>query len=227
MFRLMMLLFAFLWSALLDTDPGGGGNDEAPAKVELTEAELTQRTTKAAEEEVTKLAGILGVDLSSPADVKALIEAGRKAQQQPTEGKPGDDKPSEAEGGNIKDQIAEFLKPITDRLGNIEQTEQQRQQAAAEETRDEKLTEALKGANVRDDRLAAARTIALANGAALNDKGELVGTEAAIAATKKALPEAFRGDGDDGKAADASGRERTDRKPKSFAEAVAAHYSKS
>ncbi len=232
MIRLMVALFAFLWSAILDTKggAGGGGGSEAdgagnPEKFELTADELTNRTNaaaaSAAQAKQKEIAELLGIDPEKIADAKGLIEAGRKANQ------PADDDKPAGEESNIKDTIAELLKPFTERLGQIEQTEQQRQQEAAEQARNEKLTAALKDANVREDRMSAALTIALANGAKLDDKGELEGSKEAIEATKRALPEAFRGDGDDGKAADANGQERTDRKPKNLTEALTAHYSKS
>jgi hypothetical protein len=235
MIRLMLTLFAFLWSAMLDTEGGGSGGDgggsgsggqgggASDGGFTLTEAELTARTEKAANDKITEIAGVLGVDLSNTADVKALIEAGRKAQQD----REGDGSEAGGKEGDGLDVLLESLENINKRIEGIETAEQQRQRVAAEQNRDEKLTTALKEANVRDDRLDAARTLALANGAKLNDKGELVGTSEAIEATKKALPEAFRGDGDDGKAADAGGREKTERKPKTLSEALTAHYSKS
>ena len=245
MFRLIFALFAYLWSAVLDAggSAGGGGGEDGSGgeggsgseSFTLTADELTNRTNAAAEARATEIAGALGVDLSNPADVKAMIEAGRKAQEQSSGGqgdKRGDDKPGEG-GGDITEQLknllGEALSPITERLGKVEGVEEQRRQQAANETRTEKLTAALKEANVRDDRLEAARAVALASesGVKLNDKGELEGSKEAIEATKKALPEAFRGDGDNGQAADGSGRKEGDRKPKNLAEALTAHYSKS
>lgn len=242
MFRLMFALLPILWSAVLDTAGGGsGGGEEGEGdssgegggqSFTLTASELEQRTNKAAEDRAKELANTLGVDLSNTADVKALIEAGRgslgAADQQSAggderrqeQGKPGEEQ-------NIEEQIAAALKPFTDRLAQIESTEQQRQQAAATQTRDEKLAAALKEANVREDRLEAARAVALASGAGvkLGDDGELTGSKEAIEATKKALPEAFRGDGDTGIGADASGNKTGDRKPATLSEALQAHYS--
>lgn len=238
MFRLMLTLFAFLWSAVLDGDgsgsgsgsgegggQGGGQSGGSGDSFTLSEAELTQRTEKAASDKVSELAGILGVDLSNPSDVKAMIEAGRKAQQ--TSGGSDSNSRNSGEGeADGLDALLDTLDKINGRLDGIEGKETDRERAAAERTRDEKLTAALKEANVRDDRLDAARTLAIANGATLNDKGELQGSREAIEATKTALPEAFRGDGDNGQSADAGGRERTDRKPKNLSEALTAHYSK-
>ena len=240
MFRLMLMMFAYLWSAILDTEGGGtpsGGSGESGEEgsgesVTLTTEELTSRTNKAAEDKASEIAQLLGVEPDKIADTKALIEAGRKAQDSGATGGSGDNsedkgKDKSGEDKAIEDKIAALLKPFTDRLEGIEQTEQQRQQAAAEQTRTEKLDEALQGANVREDRLEAARAVALANGVKLNDKGELEGSKEAIEATKKALPEAFRGDGDDGKSADGSGKKEGDKKPANLQEALTAHYSKS
>lgn len=242
-FRLMFALLAFMWGAMLDAgsgagggsgdqggsggvegDSGGSGGSSAGDSFTLTTSELEARTSKAASDKVSEIAGILGVDLSNTADVKALIEAGRRSQaQQDGQGGSGGGSSAGDEGSGV-DAVLDTLEKLENRLQSMETAEETRQRHAAERTRDEKLDEALKGANVRDDRLQAARTIALASGAKLNDKGELVGSKEAIAATKKALPEAFRGDGDTGTAADASGKEKTERRPNSYRESIMAHY---
>lgn len=225
MIRLMFALFALMWSALLDTDGGAGGGEgggSAGETFQLTETELTNRTNAAAAAKQKEIAELLGIDPDKIADAKGLIEAGRKANQPPADDQPTGDKSGEEKA--IEDKIAELLKPFTDRLGQIEQTEQQRREQAAEQTRTEKLEAALKEANVREDRLEAARAVTLANGVKLNDKGELEGSKEAIEATRKALPEAFRGDGDDGKAADATTKDGKP-KPRNLVEALTAHYS--
>ncbi len=235
MFRLMAALFAFLWSAMLDAGDGsgaggdGGGGEGGPEKFELTADELTNRTTAAADARVKELAGVLGVDLSNPADVKAMIEAGRKAQQQSQQG--GGDKggSSGAEGGSDEglDQLLDTMGKLVDRIDGVEGKLTERDKAEAAQERTEKITAALKEANVRDDQLENALRYAGTFDLKVNDKGELEGAEDAIENVKKAMPNAFRGDGDTGNAADANGRESSDRKPRTLQEALTAHYSKS
>lgn len=232
MFRLILALFAFMWSAVLDTTGGSGGSGDGggssgsggsggnPETVSLTTEELTQRTEKAAADKASEIAGVLGVDLSNPADVKALIEAGRKAQQ-------GSDNAGGDDTFSGLDALLEAVEKIGERVEDIEGKETEREKAKAEQTRDEKLAEALKGANVRDDHLENAARYAGTYEMKLNDKGELVGSADAIEAVKKAMPQAFRGDGDTGKAADANGKESKERKPATLTEALTKHYAKS
>lgn len=246
MFRLMLAMMGLLVSSALDAAGGGsgagggeggsgegggtggggaggsgGGGDET---FTLSASELTNRTNTAASEERNRLAGLLGIDPDKFEDAKAWVEAGRKTGDAPA----GDDKPAgdksgdgDGEGKTIEDRIAAILKPFTDRLEGIETKEQQREQQAQRQTRSEKISEALTGAGAREDKLDQLIRYAGTYDVKVNDKGELEGSEAAIAGVKEAFPEAFRGEGDDGKAADATNRDGKP-KPKSLREAVAA-----
>lgn len=229
MFRLMFAPFTFLLSWILDSDSGGGGGNDGPPpepeKHTLTEEELTQRTnaagSAASEAERKRVAEILGIDPEKFEDAKGLIEAGKTAQKPPEkpEGEKTDIEKFEEMVSGLKTQFDEFTNKQTQR-------EQQEQQQAEQTRRSEKLTTALTDAGASKEKMEDVARYAGTFDMSVSDKGELEGSKEAVEAAKKAFPDAFRGEGDTGRAADASGQQKGGRKPKNLGEALAAHYQK-
>ena len=231
MFRLILALFAYCWSLLLETEGGGSGGtgNQGPEKFELTADELTARTNKAAEDKQKEIAKLLGIDVDKIADAKGLIEAGRKAGDSSggSGGESGSgDGNDDQEGWGAIDGLLDTIEKLNTRLEGIETAEEGRRQQATEQTRQEKLAAALKEAGVRDDKLEQVSRYAGTYDLSLNDKGELDAdaTKEAVEGAKSAFADAFRGEGDTGSAADASGREQGGGRPKNLADALAAHY---
>ena len=184
MFRLMLALFALLWSSVMDAsgdppdDPAAddppkpeGGGRYTDADVDRLKGEARKEARGAAERKFLETLGVDSLD-----DAKSALEAFREKQ-----------KAEQTEAERLQAELEEERKARQ----KAEETASARQEAHNQVLISSAVKEALLNAGARTDRIAAATRHADFTQASVDENGNVSGADKAAEAAKSEVPEFF------------------------------------